>query len=133
MTDPIADMLTRIRNAQMVRKPEVVLSYSKIKFAIAEILFQEGFVKAVERVQANRATALPQMRIVLKYLGPREGAITSLKRISKPGRRVYAQKDGLPRVLNNLGIAILSTSQGIMTNKQARKAGLGGEVICEIY
>lgn len=134
MTDPIADMLTRIRNALAVRKPEVILPFSKIKLAIAEILEKEGFVKKVEKIGGgSKDNKFDQIKIILKYLGPKQPAITSLKRVSKPGRRVYATKDELPIVLNGLGIAIISTSQGLMTNKQAKKAGLGGEVICEIY
>ena len=133
MTDPIADMLTRIRNALAVKKPEVILPFSKIKFGIAEILAKEGFIKKVEKIEEGKNNNFDQMRIVLKYLGPKEPAITSLKRISKPGRRVYVTTDKLPRILNDLGIAIISTSQGLMTNKQAKKSGLGGEVICTIY
>lgn len=134
MTDPIADMLTRIRNALAAKKPEVILPFSKIKLGIVEILKKEGFIKEVEEISKGRGeNNFDQIRIVLKYLGPKEPAISSLKRISKPGRRIYASKDELPRVLNNLGIAIISTSQGLMTNKEAKKAGLGGEVVCEIY
>jgi len=134
MTDPIADMLTRVRNALAVRKPEVVLPFSKVKMSLAEILQKEGFVKKTEKIDAgNGNDKFSQIKIVLKYLGPKEPAITSLKRVSKPGRRVYAGKDELPIVLNNLGIAVISTSRGLMTNKEARKAGLGGEVVCEIY
>jgi len=133
MTDPISDMLTRIRNAQAVLKPEIVFPFSKVKYAIAEILKKEGYVAAIEKLAGEGKGSFDQIKIVLKYLGPKEAAITNLKKISKPGRRIYATKDELPRVLNNLGIAIISTSQGLMTNKQARKQGLGGEVICEIY
>lgn len=134
MTDPIADMLTRIRNALAVRKPEVALPFSKIKLGMAEILEKEGFVKKSELIKKGQeGNSFDQIKIVLKYLGPKEPAITSLKRISKPGRRVYVNKEEIPRVLNNLGIAIISTSQGLMTNKQAKKANLGGEVLCEIY
>lgn len=133
MTDPIADMLTRIRNAQSVNKTEVLLPFSGLKQAIAEILQREGYLRKVERVEGTGADAKrPQLRLVLKYLAPKQPAIRSLVRISRPGRRVYATKDQLPVVLNNLGLAVISTSQGLMTNKQARKAGLGGEIICEI-
>ncbi|MFA6410540.1 MAG: 30S ribosomal protein S8 [Candidatus Buchananbacteria bacterium] len=131
MTDPIADMLTRVRNALAVRKPEVVLPFSKIKMAIAEILKQHGYVKQVEKIE-NPGTKFNEIRIVLKYNG-KEPAIENLKRISKPGRRVYVSKDKLPVVLNSLGIAIVSTPQGLMTNKEAKKKNLGGELICEIY
>ena len=133
MTDPIADMLTRIRNAQAVHKPEIILPFSKMKFALAEILKNEGYLTAVEKIESPDQPVNGGIRLVLKYLGPREPAITSLKRISKPGRRLYSDKDHLPIVLNNLGLAIISTPQGLMTNRQARKSGLGGEVICEIY
>ena len=133
MTDPIADMLTRIRNAQAVHKPEIILPFSKMKFALAEILKNEGYLTAVEKIESPDQPVNGGIRLVLKYLRPREPAITSLKRISKPGRRLYSDKDHLPIVLNNLGLAIISTPQGLMTNRQARKSGLGGEVICEIY
>jgi small subunit ribosomal protein S8 len=133
MTDPIADMLTRIRNALAVNKPEVTLPYSKIKMNIAEILKQSGYIKEAEVVDdGTLANNLKEIRLVLKYNG-KEPAISSLKRISKPGRRQYTAKDGLPIVLNNIGMAIISTSQGLMTNKEAKKKNLGGEVICEIY
>ena len=133
MTDPIADMLTRIRNAQAVSKAEAMVPYSNVKFAIAQILQQRGYVKDVERVpHASVGTAFDQIRIVLKYQG-KEPAISNLKRVSTPGHRVYVAKDRLPIVLNNVGIAIISTSQGIMTNKDAKKKNLGGEVICDIY
>lgn len=127
-TDPIADMLTRIRNASAVKKPEVVIPFSKIKFAIAQILTEEGYVKKAEKKDDN----FGQIIIKLKYENDR-AAIKDIKRISKTGRRVYVGKDRLPNVLNNLGIAIVSTSKGLMTNKKAQKEGLGGEVICEIY
>ncbi|MDX9893140.1 MAG: 30S ribosomal protein S8 [Patescibacteria group bacterium] len=133
MTDPIADMLTRIRNAQAAAKPEVVLPFSKIKFAIAEILQQNGYIKKVTRLEAGKQDSkFDQLKLELKYSG-KEPAIASLKRISKPGHRVYVAKEELPSVLNNLGIAIISTSKGLMTNKEARKQNLGGEIICEIY
>lgn len=137
MTDPIADMLTRIRNASMVKKTEVVLPMSKIKLGIGKILEREGWVERVETIKAsgvkNQADAFDQIRIILKYNEDGSPAISSLKRVSKPGLRVYVGKTELPRVLNNLGIAILSTPEGLLTNKEARKKGVGGEVICEIY
>ena len=134
MTDPIADMLTRIRNALAVRKTEVVLSYSKLKFNVAEILHTEGFVRTVEKIDKGTASnPIDQLRIVLKYLGPKEPAISALRRVSKPGHRVYVTKDNIPVVLNNLGIAIISTSGGLMTNRQAKQRGVGGEVLCEVY
>jgi len=136
MTDPIADMLTRIRNASAVNKDEVILPMSKIKFNIAKILEKEGWVAKVEVVKTkskkNGTAVFDELKITLKYKNNKP-VITSLKRISKPGRRVYVSKNELPRVLNNLGIAIISTSQGVMTNKEARKKGMGGEVICEVY
>lgn len=133
MTDPIADMLTRIRNAQKVKKAEVFVPFSKIKLAIVRILKKQGYIEDFSEAQpAEGKNKFGGLLISLKY-EDKQPVITSLKRISKPGRRVYAGKDDLPKVLNNLGIAILSTPQGIMTNKEAKKAGLGGEVICEIY
>jgi len=133
MTDPIADMLTRISNALAVGKPEVVLPFSKLKFSVAEILKQYGYIKSVEKVEkGSNGSSYDELKIILKYLGS-QPAITSLRRISKPGRRIYAPNDKLPIVLNNLGIAIISTSQGVMTNKEAKKKNLGGEVLCEIH
>lgn len=137
MTDPIADMLTRIRNASAIKKPEVVLPMSKIKFEVAKILKAEAWVTDVEIIKGsgkkNEAKAFDELKIVLKYRKSGNPYITSIKRVSKPGLRVYADKTNLPKVLNNLGIAIISTSSGLMTNKEARKKGLGGEVICEVY
>ncbi|MCX6796520.1 MAG: 30S ribosomal protein S8 [Candidatus Falkowbacteria bacterium] len=137
MTDPIADMLTRIRNASAIRQYEVVLPMSKIKHEVAQILKREGWVNDVQVVKAggakNKAAKFDQLRIMLKYKKSGRPAIASIKRVSKPGLRIYAGKNELPRVLNNLGIAIISTPQGLMTNKEASRAGLGGEVICEVY
>jgi len=137
MTDPIADMLTRIRNASAVNKQEVVLPMSKIKFNISKILEREGWVAGTEVLKSagrkNGAASFDQLKIVLKYTDEGKPVITSIKRISRPGLRIYAGKGKLPRVLNNLGIAIISTPQGLLTNKEARKKGVGGEVICEIY
>ncbi|KYH28825.1 MULTISPECIES: 30S ribosomal protein S8 [Clostridium] len=129
MTDPIADMLTRIRNANIVRHEVVEVPSSNVKKAIANILLQEGYVKDVEEYTDG---AVPMLRLSLKYQG-KERVITGLKRISKPGLRVYCKKDNIPKVLNGLGIAIVSTSKGIVTDKEARKLGLGGEVICYIW
>lgn len=128
MTDPIADMLTRIRNASAVKKQEVIIPFSKIKYEISKILEAENLIEKVEKNEDNSRVFV----LKLKY-NDNKSAINSLKRISKPGRRVYVAKDEMPYVLNNLGIAIISTSQGLMTNKQARKKGVGGELICEIY
>lgn len=130
MTDPIADMLTRIRNSQAVKKTELILPYSKIKFEIAKILKKEGYLEDVETV--SEISNVKNIRIVLKYQD-KQSAISHLKRISKPGRRVYVNREKIPYVLNNLGMAILSTSRGIMTNKQARRAKVGGELICEVW
>jgi len=140
MTDSIADMITRIRNASAVGKSEIVLPMSKIKFEVAKILEKEGWVGKVEVIKGNfskdrkdRNYIFDQLRIVLKYKKSGRPAISCLKRVSKSGLRVYAKKDRLPKVLNNLGIAIISTPQGIMTNKEAKKKGTGGEILCEIY
>lgn len=137
MTDPIADMLTRIRNASAVYKEDVVMPMSKMKLNIAKILEQDGWIGNVEVIKSK---ALPksrstfdEIRVVLRYKDDGSSAIKHIKRISKPGLRVYVKKDELPRVLNNMGMAIISTPAGLMTNKEARKKGLGGEVICEIY
>jgi len=130
MSDPIADFLTRIRNAGIVYHDKVEVPASNVKKAIAEILKEEGFIKDVEYISDNKQGII---RLYLKYGPNRERVITGLKRISRPGRRVYAKKDEVPKVLGGLGIAIISTSKGVMTDKQARKEGLGGEVICYIW
>ena len=137
MTDPIADMLTRIRNASAVKKQEVVLPMSKIKFEIARILKKEGWILDAEvltgKGEKNKSSVFDELKLILKYKKSGRSCISCIKRISRPGLRVYSKKDNLPRVLNNLGMAIISTPSGLMTNKEARKKGLGGEVICEIY
>lgn len=130
MTDPIADFLTRIRNANMVHHDKVEIPASKVKRAMAEILKSEGFIKDCESIDDGKQGIL---RLYLKYGANKEKTITGLKRISKPGLRVYAKRDEVPRVLGGLGIAVLSTSYGIMTDKQARKQRLGGEVICYVW
>ncbi|AMA74413.1 MULTISPECIES: 30S ribosomal protein S8 [Aneurinibacillus] len=130
MTDPIADMLTRIRNANMVRHEKLEVPASKIKLAIANLLKEEGFIRDVEYVEDNKQGIL---RIFLKYGANNERVINGLKRISKPGLRVYAKKGEIPRVLGGLGIAILSTSKGVMTDKQARQQQVGGEVLAYIW
>ncbi len=127
-TDPISDMLTRIRNAQSVKKAEVVLPYSKIKFHIAKILAKEGYVQAADVVDQAK---FPMLKIVLKYQNKRPN-IQTIDRVSKPGRRVYVKSGNLPHVLSGIGIAIISTPNGLMTNREARARHLGGEVICEI-
>ena len=130
MTDPIADMLTRIRNANSVYHDKVEIPGSKIKEAIAVILKDEGFIKDFEVIEDNKQNVI---KVSLKYGANREKVISGLKRISKPGLRVYSQKDQLPKVLGGLGIAIISTSHGLMTDKAARKAGLGGVVLAYVW
>ena len=125
ITDPIADMLTRIRNASRSKHKIVDVPASNIKKSIADILFKEGYIKAYEEI-SNETQGI--IRITLKYDEKGNKVISGLKRISKPGLRVYAAKDELPKVLNGLGIALISTSKGIMTDKQARELGVGGEV-----
>lgn len=129
MTDPIADMLTRIRNALARRKAEVILPFSKIKFAIAKILEKEKFFEKVEKEKEN----CREMKIVLKYDEEGKSAIRSLRRISKPGRRIYSNRRDMPRVYEGLGVTVISTSRGLMIDKEARRRKLGGEVICEVY
>lgn len=128
--DPIADLITRIRNAQAVRKAEVRVPASKMKQAIVDILVAEGLLNNA-RLETE-GLVLPELVLNLKYDKVGKPVINNLKRISKPGRRVYAKKDALPRVLFDFGLAIISTSQGVMTNKEARKKSLGGEVLFEI-
>ena len=130
MTDPIADMLTRIRNANMVRHEKLEVPASKIKKEIAELLKREGFIRDVEYIEDNKQGIL---RIFLKYGASNERVITGLKRISKPGLRVYAKADEVPRVLNGLGIALVSTSKGVMTDKDARQLQTGGEVVAYVW
>jgi small subunit ribosomal protein S8 len=130
MTDPIADFLTRIRNANTIQQEKVEVPASRLKRAIAEILKEEGLIKDYEYIEDGKQGTL---RLYLKYGPHKQRVITGIKRISKPGLRVYARKDTLPRVLWGLGIAIISTPQGIMTDNKARQLGLGGEVICYIW
>lgn len=130
MTDPIADMLTRIRNANMVRHANVEIPASNMKKTIAQILSDEGFIKGYEVTEDDKQGTI---KITMKYDENKDRVITGLKRISKPGLRVYAKRNEVPRVLGGLGIAIISTSRGIMSDKQARKEGLGGEVICYVW
>lgn len=127
MTDPIADMLTRIRNAVRVKKTEVEIPFSKLKLEIAKRMTEAGFLAAVDEH--------PEERILLVRLRYADGQppLSDLVRVSRPGRRVYVGKEALPRVQNDFGIAILSTPRGILTNRQARKMGVGGEVICHIF
>ena len=129
-TDPIADMLTRIRNANTSKHKTVDIPASKMKTGIAEILFKEGYIKAFEEIKDENQGII---RVTLKYDEKGNRVIDGLRRISKPGLRVYASKEELPKVLNGLGIAIISTSKGIMTDRDARKQNLGGEVLAYIW
>lgn len=131
MTDPIADFLTRIRNANMQMHDKVEIPASKMKISIAEILLEEGFIKNYEVAEDKNVQGM--IKITLKYGADRERVLSGLKRISKPGLKVYCKKDAVPRVLGGLGIAVISTSRGIMTDKKARKEGLGGEVLCYVW
>lgn len=130
MTDPVADLLTRVRNANMVNHEKVEIPASKVKKAISDIFKTEGYIKDCEFIDDGKQGII---RIYLKYGTNKEKVISGLKRISKPGLRVYAKKDEIPRVLGGLGTAVISTSKGIMTDKDARKQGLGGEVVCYIW
>ena len=130
MSDPIADMLTRIRNANMVRHEKLEVPASNVKKEIAEILKREGFVRDVEYVEDNKQGII---RIFLKYGKDNERVITGLKRISKPGLRVYAKTNEVPKVLNGLGIALVSTSNGLLTDKEARAKQVGGEILAYIW
>lgn len=130
MTDPIADMLTRIRNANVVKHETVDIPASNMKKDIARILLEEGFIKGYDVIEDGKQGII---RVQLKYGKGSEKVITGIKRISKPGMRVYADKTNVPKVLNGLGISIISTSRGILTDRQARKEGVGGEVICYVW
>ncbi len=130
ITDPIADMLTRIRNAQAVKKDEVLIPFSNLKFEIAKILKHENYIEDLEKIEEAK---FPQIKIILKYDDNSQPAIKNIQKVSRPGQRVYVNKNKLPKVLNNLGIAIISTSQGLMTNKEARRKSVGGEILCEIW
>lgn len=129
-TDPIADMLTRIRNASCAKFKTVDIPASKIKKSIAEILFSEGYIKSFEEIENGNQGII---RVTLKYTEKGKEVISGLKRISKPGLRKYVTKDELPSVLNGLGIALISTSKGVITDKQARAFGVGGEVLAYIW
>jgi small subunit ribosomal protein S8 len=133
MTDPIADMLTRIRNALQAGHTSVVFPSSNLKLSIVRILKDEGFIRNYDVIPERPQ---PRIRVWLKYVGERKArksVITSLKRVSKPGRRIYAGKDEIPWVLSGVGISVLSTSKGIVTGRQARELGVGGEVICYVW
>lgn len=128
--DPIADMLTRIRNGLMTRKPFVLVPSSKLKLAIAQILLEEGFVQGYE---VTNEKPQPNIRVWLKYDENRRPVMTGMQRVSRPGRRIYKGRQELPWVLSGLGIAIVSTSKGVMTGREARRQGVGGEVLCYIW
>lgn len=130
ITDAIADMLTRIRNASSAKHESVDIPASNLKRAIAKILLEEGYVRNIEEINDDKQGVI---RVILKYSANKKNVITGVKRISKPGLRVYAGKDELPKVLGGLGIAILSTSKGIMTDKKARVEGVGGEVLAFVW
>jgi small subunit ribosomal protein S8 len=135
MTDPIADMLTRVRNAVMVGHKLVAMPSSNLKAAIAEILKEEGFIEGYEIVEGENP-AFKVLRIQLKYVGERRErrpVISGLERVSKPGRRVYAKRSEIPWVLSGLGISVLSTSKGVMSGRQARQMGVGGEILCKVW
>jgi len=134
-TDPIADMLARIRNASMARHASTCMPASKIKKAIAEILKNEGFIADVreEVPEASAAGKHPQIRVVLKYNRDKDSAFAGMRRVSRPGRRVYVGHENIPRVLSGLGVSILSTSHGLMTDRDARRLKVGGELLCEVW
>ncbi len=141
MTDPIADMLTRIRNALLVKKQAIVFPHSKIKFNIGKILEKENLIKKVEVIDLckeknknfNKAANFKRIKITFRYDTQQKSVINSLQKISKPGRRVYVRGNRIPRVLKGFGLAILSTSNGLMTDQEAREHNIGGEVICQIW
>ena len=131
-TDPIADMLTRLRNGMAVRRRYVQMPSSKIKLAIAQILKEEGYVEGFDVVK-EKDRPQPNLRVWLKYDENREPLLTGLRRVSKPGRRVYTGKQSIPLVLSGVGVAVLSTPRGVMTGRQARRMGVGGEVLCYFW
>lgn len=130
MTDPIADMLTRLRNANMAKLQKVDIPSSNLKVNIATVLRSEGFIKNYKVIADEKQGIL---RIYLKYIDEKDGVITEIKRISKPGSRVYVRGDSIPKVKNGMGVAILSTSKGVVTDRTAREAGIGGEVLCTVW
>lgn len=135
ITDPISDMLTRIRNGGMAGQPIIAMPSSKVKASIAEILKSEGFIKSFEVVDGEKPSH-KVLRVDLKYVGDRRTrrpVISGLERVSKPGRRIYAKKDEIPWVLSGIGITIVSTPKGVMTDRKARKIGVGGEVLCKVW
>jgi small subunit ribosomal protein S8 len=130
MTDPIADFLSRIRNAILARHAEVVSPSSKLKVRIAELLKDEGYIAGYD---VRETDTFPQIAVRLRWADPRTNAITGMRRRSRPGQRTYVGKDAIPKIRSGLGIAILSTSRGLMTDRAARKAGVGGELLCEVW
>lgn len=130
MTDPISDMLTRIRNAQMVKKPDVSLPYSKFKHSLANLLVKEGWLKSVD---VKEETGFKFLVLGLKYSDNGEPFITELNRVSKPGQRIYSGKTEIPRSLGGIGITVVSTSKGLMTDRSARRQQIGGEIVCQIW
>lgn len=128
-TDPISDMLTRIRNASLARKAEVVLPYSKFKFALASLLEKEGFLAGVKETASDHKL----LEVKLKYSEAGDSVISGIKRVSKPGQRIYLSADKLPRTNSGYGITVVSTSKGLLTDKEARKSHLGGEVVCQVW
>jgi small subunit ribosomal protein S8 len=132
MTDPVADMLTRIRNANVAFHDDVVMPSSKLKVALAKILEQEGYISG-SSIEDDSSYPRPRLRIAMKYTPDRKRTISGLRRVSKPGLRVYTPADELPRVLGGMGIAILSTNQGLMTDREARQRHVGGEVLCQVW
>lgn len=130
MSDPLADLLTRIRNASMANYPSVDIPFSKVKKGVATILKQEGYINDFAVLDEGHQGVL---RLDLKYDQNNKAVITGLKRVSKPGRRMYTRSDSIPKVMSGLGVAILSTSSGVMTDIEARKLGVGGEILCEVW
>jgi small subunit ribosomal protein S8 len=130
MTDPIADMLTRIRNASMARHDRTEMPYSRLKEHVARVLKSEGFV---DDVRVSDGEGAKQLTVVLRYGRDKESALDGIRRVSTPGRRVYVRHDRIPRVLSGMGVSILSTSHGVMTDKDARKQKVGGELLCEVW
>ena len=133
MTDPIADMLTRIRNAVAAKHDYVSIPASKVKLAIAKVLKDEGYIKDFQLVEDREKTVVKTIRVTLNYTGKREPVLSGIQRVSKPGLRVYVQKREIPRVYGGLGMAILSTPRGIMTGQQAWRDQIGGEVLCYVW
>ncbi|MXW42826.1 MAG: 30S ribosomal protein S8 [Acidimicrobiia bacterium] len=132
MTDPIADMLTRIRNANTAMRDEVKIPYSKMKVALADVLQQEGYIKSFGVTQDDSGPG-QTLKIDMKYSKQRERVISGITRVSKPGLRVYSKSDKIPRVLGGLGVAIVSTSKGLMSDREARRRRIGGEVVCVVW